>query len=159
MINIFISEHIEILKALNDNDVQYLLIGGYAVIIHGYDRTTGDMDIWLSPDNSNKQKLIAAFEALGYEKESLMDLSSSDFKDTVMFFLGVEPFKVDFTNKIAFVSFDEAYKNKMTCKIEDDFFIPVININELVLSKINTGRLKDKADIEELQKIQNHKKT
>lgn len=135
-----------------------MLIGGYAVIAHGYDRTTGDMDIWLKPDNNNKLKLIEAFKSLGYEKESLLDLSRSDFDDVVKFFLGVEPFKVDFTNKISFVSFDEAYKNKIVCKLEDDFSIPIININELVLSKIYTGELKDQADIEELQKIQQHKK-
>lgn len=157
MINIFLPEHIEILKALNTYEVQYLLIGGYAVIFHGYDRTTGDMDIWLKPDNDNKLKLMNAFQSLGYEKDSLMDLSGSNFNDTVMFFLGDEPFKVDFTNKIALISFDEAYQNKIMQEMEDDFSIPVININELVLSKINTGRLKDQADIEELQKIKNRK--
>jgi predicted nucleotidyltransferase len=158
MVNIFIPEHIEILKALNEYEVQYLLIGGYAVIVHGYDRTTGDMDIWLKPDNTNKLKLIEAFQSLGYDHDTLVDLSSSDFNETVMFFLGAEPFKVDFTNKIALVSFDEAYQNKLLQMMEEDFSIPVININELVLSKINTGRLKDQADIEELQKIQEHKK-
>ncbi len=155
--NIFIPEHKEILTALNSHDVQYLLIGGYAVICHGYDRTTGDMDIWLKPDNTNKLKLIEAFQSLGYDQKSLLDLNRSDFNETVMFFLGSEPFKVDFINKLAMVSFEEAYQNKMVCKIEDNFSIPVINMNELVLSKINTGRLKDQADIEELQKIKNRK--
>ncbi|MGB4960728.1 MAG: hypothetical protein WBO36_14695 [Saprospiraceae bacterium] len=86
-----------------------------------------------------------------------MKLYHSDFNEAVMFFLGAEPFKVDFINKISKVNFDTAYQNKMICVIEDDFSIPVISINELVLSKINTGRLKDQADIEELQKVKNNK--
>ena len=54
MINIFLPEHVEILKAFNQNQVDYLLVIGYAVIYHGYERTTGDMDIWLKPTNENK---------------------------------------------------------------------------------------------------------
>lgn len=158
MINVFLQEHAEILKALNEFEVEYMLIGGYAVIFHGYDRTTGDMDIWLKPDNNTKAKLINAFRSLGYEKESLMDLSESNFNDKVTFEVGKKPFKVDFMNKIALVSFDEAYKNKIMLVVEENFFIPVININDLILSKFNSNRLKDKADIEELQKIQQHHK-
>ena len=52
--NIFLEEHQEILKALNKNGVDFLLVGGFAVNYHGYNRTTGDMDLWIKPDNENK---------------------------------------------------------------------------------------------------------
>lgn len=75
-----------------------------------------------------------------------------------MFYLGIEPTKMEFMTKVSLVDFNKAYLNKVECQLEKDFKIPVININDLVLTKINTGRLKDKADIEELQKINKHKK-
>jgi hypothetical protein len=155
MLNIFLPEHTLILQTFNEYQVDYLLIGGYAVIIHGYDRSTGDMDIWLRPDNSNKTKIMKAFNALGYDAEGLNELSSYNFEEIVMFFLGIEPYKVDFINKISLVNFDTAYIDKVYYEIDDDLKIPVISLNDLVLSKMNTGRLKDAADIEELQKIKN----
>lgn len=106
----------------------------------------------------NFKKKSNALSFLGYEKESLINLSEADFNETVMFDTGIEPFKVDFMNKIAFVNFDEAFKNRINQMVEDDFSIPFININELLLYKTNTERLKDQADIEELQKIYKHKK-
>ena len=54
--NIFHDDHLEIIKELLENQVSFLLIGGYAVIFHGYNRTTGDMDLWLEPTNQNKEK-------------------------------------------------------------------------------------------------------
>ncbi|MBK8514878.1 MAG: hypothetical protein IPL55_00900 [Saprospiraceae bacterium] len=91
--NIFLPDHTEILKAFNDHEVEYILIGGYAVIFHGYDRTTGDMDIWLKPDNENKLKIIVALGEVGYDDESLDELNNFDFTTAVMFYLGLEPQK------------------------------------------------------------------
>jgi len=69
--NIFHDDHLEIIKELLENQVSFLLIGGYAVIYHGYNRTTGDMDLWLEPSNQNKYKVIEALEKLGFEQEGL----------------------------------------------------------------------------------------
>jgi hypothetical protein len=56
--NIFVENHQLLLKSMLQHDVNFLLVGGYAVIYHGYKRTTGDMDLWIEPDNNNKLKLI-----------------------------------------------------------------------------------------------------
>jgi len=156
--NIFLPDHTEILKAFNHHEVEYLLIGGYAVILHGYDRTTGDMDIWLKPDNENKIKVIAALREVGYDDESLDELNNFDFTTAVMFYLGLEPQKIEFITKLSLLDFDESNARKNFCPIDDELKIPVLHFNDLVLSKFNTGRTKDKADIEELQKIQKYKK-
>ena len=156
--NIFLPEHTEILKALNHHEAEYLLIGGYAVIFHGYDRTTGDMDIWLKPDNKNKIKIIAALREIGFDDESLDHLNNYDFTTTVMFYLGLEPQKIEFITKLSLLDFDESNAKKKFCVIDDEFKIPVLHFNDLVLSKFNTGRIKDQADIEELQKIEKQKK-
>jgi len=153
--NIFLDEHTSVLMALNTYEVEYLLIGGYAVVIYGYDRTTGDMDIWLNPTNDNKHKIIQAFESLGYDKESLSQLGGFDFTEAILFMLGTPPEKMEFMTRLSLIQFDESYANREVCELEDGFYIQVISLHDLILSKINTGRTKDQADVEELQKIQN----
>ncbi len=56
--NLFIEQHQDLLKKLLEAKVDFIIIGGYSVIFHGYKRTTGDIDIWLKPDNTNKEKLL-----------------------------------------------------------------------------------------------------
>lgn len=155
--NIFLEYHQEIIKELLDSGVSFLLIGGYAVIYHGYNRTTGDMDLWLEPTNENKEKVIKALEKSGFESEDVNKLAEMDFTKHLAFSVGEEPHKIDFINFINQVSFEKANNNKVEFDLEG-LKIPVINVNELILSKISTGRKKDEADVEELQKIVNFKK-
>ncbi len=150
--NIFLEEHQEILNALLHNQVEFLMIGGYAVIFHGYERTTGDMDLWLQPMNENKEKVIKALAGVGFASNDLNELSKLDFSKPIVFSIGNPPEKIDFMTLINQVSFDEAYRNRTSIPLEG-LQIPVINLKELILSKINTGRAKDAADVEELQKI------
>jgi hypothetical protein len=63
--DIFLDEHKEFLLLLLKHEVEFMLIGGYAVIFHGYERTTGDMDIWLKPSNENKEKFIEVLKSYG----------------------------------------------------------------------------------------------
>jgi len=65
MSNIFNLDFQNFIKALNNNDVDYILLGGYAVILYGYSRTTGDMDIFVRKDKENYQKIVAAFKTFG----------------------------------------------------------------------------------------------
>jgi predicted nucleotidyltransferase len=153
--NIFLQEHQEILNHLLDCDVDFLLIGGYAVIYHGYKRTTGDMDLWLRPTNANRDKVIQALQGAGFEANEMEDLAGMDFSKHLAFSIGEEPQKIDFINYINQVTFEEANKNRLVFDFEG-LKIPVININELILSKLNTGRKKDEADVEELQRIKNY---
>lgn len=150
--NIFFDQHLEIIKTLLKHRVDFLLIGGYAVIFHGYKRSTGDMDLWLMPSNENKIKFIAALQEAAFNEEDLEALNNLNFKNHLVFSIGIEPEKIDFITRINQVSFEEADQNKITAEWEG-LSIPVINLRELILSKINTGRKKDEADIEELQKI------
>ena len=155
--NIFLDDHQEILKVFLQHHVSFLLIGGYAVIFHGYNRTTGDMDLWIAPTNENKEKVITALKKSGYEEDDLDKLAEMDFTKHLTFSIGQEPQKIDFINYINQVSFDQAYNSKVEFDFEG-LHIPVISSKDLVLTKINTGRKKDEADVEELQKILSHKK-
>jgi predicted nucleotidyltransferase len=154
--NLFIDKHVGLLKNLIDAKVDFIIIGGYSVIFYGYMRTTGDLDIWLKPDNSNKEKLITALAKTGLDEDFLEQVSKSDFTKHQAFSIWKEPERVDFLTIINLVSFDDAAKGKIIAET-GGLKVPFIPLEQLVLSKINTGRLKDKADIEELQKIQEAK--
>ena len=77
--NIFISEQLQLLKALINNDVRFMLIGGYAVIHYGYERTTGDLDIWLQLGNQNKNNLLKTLEEFGIAEGDIGQLRQMDF--------------------------------------------------------------------------------
>ncbi|MBK7690499.1 MAG: hypothetical protein IPJ31_05080 [Bacteroidetes bacterium] len=88
----------------------------------------------------------------GYHKTDIEELSQIDFTTHLVFSIGMEPQKIDFLPFIDQIDYEQADKNKEIGEM-DDMLLPVIHLHDLVLSKMNTGRIKDQADIEELQKI------
>ncbi len=154
--NLFFEEHQEIIKELILQEVDFMLIGGYAVIVYGYTRTTGDVDLWIKPNNENKTKLIQAFKNLNFENEDILELEKMNFEEYLVFSVGEEPQKIDFISKVNLVNYEEANNRKIFSEI-DGIEIPIVHLHDLVLMKTNTKRKKDEADIEELQKIANKK--
>lgn len=150
--NIFDDYTHDVLEQCILNKVQFLIVGGYAVNFHGYERTTGDIDLWIKPDNDNKTKVLNALKELGIEEKILLQLKSMDFTKHLVFSDGVAPFKIDFMTYISGVSFDEAFPQKIITEI-DELKVPFINLKHLIISKIGTGRPKDSIDIDQLQKI------
>lgn len=155
--NLFLNTHQELLASLLRHNVDFIIIGGFAVIFHGYQRTTGDVDIWIKPDNENKTRLLKALESFGVAPDALQELALLDFQQHLAFHIGKEPEKIEFLTHISGVNYDEADLQKVTADI-DQLKIPFLHYHHLVLSKLNTGRLRDKADIEELQKVNMFKK-
>ncbi len=151
--NLFIELHQQWIRKMLDNGVDFIIIGGYSVIFHGYQRTTGDIDIWLKPDNDNKKRLLPVLKYFGIEDGQLNAISEFDFTKHLVFSLGANPEKIDFITRINLVEYDDANKMKIIADI-DGMPIPFLHLNHLILSKINTGRLKDQADIEKLQQVQ-----
>jgi predicted nucleotidyltransferase len=152
--NLFIESHQQLLKKLIENKVDFIIIGGYSVIFYGYQRTTGDVDIWIKPDNSNKEKLLPVLEYLGIAEEDIQQIARLDFSKHLAFSFDNEPEKIEFLTRINLVEYDEADKMKVVADV-DGLQIPFLHLNHLVLSKMNTGRLKDQADVQKLQQIQN----
>lgn len=158
MINLFTEQHQQLLATLIKNKVDFMLIGGYAVIHYGYDRNTGDMDIWLKTGNENRDKLIKALKEFGIINEHLEILAEMDFTNPIpVFYFGNEPRRFDFITKISNVTFEDAIKEVNHIFLES-LKVPVIHYNHLVASKFTSTRLKDKADIEELEKINKYRK-
>lgn len=152
--NLFDTYTKTVLLKLNEFGVKYIVIGGYAVNYYGFRRTTGDIDLWIKPENgNNKEKLLAALGELGIPVTSIERLKKMDFTKPQMFVDGKEPFKIDFLTNISRVKFDEAWEQKNVTTM-DGVKINFLHLNHLIVSKIATGRPQDKIDIEELQKIQ-----
>lgn len=145
-------EHKWILKKLIESDIRFLVIGGYAVNFHGYNRATGDLDIWLSPDNETKDKLLNLFKTEGVTDESINNVKQFDFTKPALFYLGQIPLRVDFLTFISGVNFNKAFEKKDILAL-DEMMIPVIDLENLIASKQSNLRKKDQADVEELQKI------
>jgi predicted nucleotidyltransferase len=147
----------KVIIQLLDSRVIFLLIGGYAVNYHGYGRYTGDIDFWIQPDNENKLLLLDAFTRLGRNADDINEISKLDFTKAQVFFMGEPPLRIDFLTNVNIVNFDEAWKKRQFWQVEN-FQIPVVDYEHLILTKFTTGRTKDKLDLEELQKINQSKK-
>ena len=150
--DILLPEYKQMLLLLVKHDVNFMLIGGYAVIYHGYERSTTDMDIWLQPDNNNRDKLILALSEFGIGHENLDLLAQKDFNEITFFYFGERPRRIDFLTRINGVIFDEAEKEVQSFPFEN-VQIPIIQYYHLIRSKISNNRPQDKADVEMLQKI------
>ena len=156
--DIFYNEHRLILENLIRHNVDFILVGGYAVNYHGYNRSTGDMDIWLRPDNDNKLLLLSALGEIGYEKAGLDVIEEWDFTKPQGFYIGKDPERTDFMTFISGVTFSETKKMVIAAAIEG-LLLPVIQLNDLIKNKTSTGRGKDLIDVEYLEKIVKLKKT
>jgi hypothetical protein len=145
---------IEFISLLNKHEVKYVLVGGWVVIFEGYSRTTGDMDVFVELSDENAKKILNVIKEfmgshLGFVKEDFL-------KEDNVLMIGKTPLRIDIITSIDGVSFEEAYG---TSKIyEDEIPIRCIHINELITNKKASGRLKDLADAEMLEKILKKKK-
>lgn len=150
--NFTIPTHQEMLMALVDQNVDFILVGGYAVIYHGYIRTTGDMDVWVRPTHENKIKLLKVFESLDFDPAGIRQIGEMDFSDVVVFHIGDEPERIDFLTKIQGLQFDDAWDRRQFLEIESYHF-PFLHLNDLITNKLLAGRHRDLDDVEQLKKI------
>ena len=138
----------EFIQSLNENDVQYLIVGGYAVSFHGHPRYTKDLDIWIRIDKHNAGKVVQALDQFGFAS---LKLASADFlePDTVIQ-LGYPPNRIDLLMGLAGVDFDSCHRDRIEAEI-DGIVLPFIDLPNLRNNKKATGRLQDLADLENLE--------
>jgi len=138
----------ELLHLLNDHGVEYLVVGGYAAILYGHVRATGDIDLWVKSTIENGKATLAALHDFGFGS---LSIDEHDFtRNDSIIQLGYPPYRVDFLTTIDGVSFETCYENRHVVYYED-LPIPFINLEDLKTNKRASGRLKDLADLEALE--------
>jgi predicted nucleotidyltransferase len=137
----------EFLVLLNSKDVEYLLIGGYAIAYHGYPRATGDIDLWIAMDVRNARKLVAALEEFGFASPELTVDTFLEVGRVVR--MGVPPFRIEVLTTISGVDFATCYRRRLEDVI-DGTPINIIALEDLKLNKAASGRAKDIDDLENL---------
>jgi hypothetical protein len=137
----------EFLKLLNDNQVRYLVVGGYAVAFHGHPRYTKDLDIWIESTRDNAVKILRALDAFGFKSLGIQedDLIHSD----QIIQLGYPPNRIDLITSASGIEFSDCYPSHLTARV-DDIDLPFIDLESLLKNKKASGRLQDLADIEHL---------
>ena len=148
MANLFNDDFADFLEACSVNKVEFLLVGGYAVILHGYIRSTADMDIWVNKTSENYLKLAKAFKDFGAPIFSENDFLGNAYD---VWGIGVEPNKIEIMSEVKGIEFSECLEvcKRMPLK---NFEVPYIHLKHLLQAKEAAGRFKDKADIEQLKK-------
>jgi len=137
----------DMLSAFADAEVDYLVIGAYAMAAHGHPRATGDIDLWVRSTSTNANRVLEALSAFG---APLAEVDREDLQtpDTV-FQIGVSPRRIDILTTIEGVDFEEAWSERMTIEIEG-LTVPIISREHLIANKRALGRQQDLADIERL---------
>ena len=138
----------EFIESLNDNSVRYLVVGGYAVALHGHPRYTKDIDIWIEMAPENAQRVIVALEQFGFGS---LGLRAEDFLEADQIIqLGYPPARIDLLTTVTGVEFEMCYASRVQVEI-DGVVVNFIDLDNLKRSKRASGRLQDLADLENLE--------
>ena len=144
----FSQDFSEFVELLNKHNAEYLIVGGYAVGLHGHPRYTGDLDIWLNPTEENAIKILKCVNEFGF---SSFNLKVEDFtKEGNIIQLGYPPLRIDLLTEIDGVSFSDWFENRKVVDI-DDLKDNFIGYQDLLKNKKETGRPKDLDDIDNLK--------
>lgn len=138
----------EMLSALSEKEVEFLVIGAYALAAHGVPRATGDIDIWVHRTETNADRIMHALKAFGAPTDQI---KASDFLiENLVFQIGVEPQRIDILTSVDGVEFEQAWAQRVTMRISD-IDVPLVSIAHLLENKRATGRPRDLADVAEIE--------
>lgn len=149
MPNLFNFDFLEFLELLDKHKVDFLLVGGYAVIIHGYTRSTGDLDLWINQTTENYHNLKKVYQDFGAPIFSEEDFQSDKFD---VWSIGIEPRKIEILTHVDGLIFEESKAHCNWFELEK-IKVPYIDFEDLIKNKLASGRYKDLADIEQLRKL------
>lgn len=138
----------EFIELLNEYEVRYLVVGGYAVAFHGHPRYTKDLDIWIELSKENALNAFKALEKFGFGS---LGLKSEDFLETDQIIqLGYPPNRIDILTTLKELKFEDCYKARVEVEIQG-LKINFIDLENLKKNKRATGRPQDLADAENLE--------
>jgi hypothetical protein len=140
----------EFLHALISTRTRFLVVGAHAVSVHGEPRLTENLDVFVESSAANAKRLQSAFERFGFGTlaPSIETLAAPDR----VFMLGRKPSRIDVLTSISGVDFATAWRGRLSVAF-DSKRLPIIGLAELIANKRATGRLKDLADVEALERL------
>jgi hypothetical protein len=139
----------DLLRAFIDHEVRFLIVGAYALAVHGRPRGTGDLDLWVEATPENAARCMRALRAFG---APLADLREADLATPgVVFQIRVAPLRIDILTSVSGVLFVDAWRERSVARFED-VEVPVIGRAHLITNKRATGRTRDLADVEDLER-------
>jgi hypothetical protein len=147
--NILNDDFKDFLIALNKADVKYMLVGGYAVIFHGYNRTTGDLDIWVEAMPENYSKLLHAFRVFGMSPFEMTEERFCNPSNQDVFTFGSPPVCIEILTQVSGLNFETCYPQALK-SVWDSVPLSVIDIRSLKINKRASGRFKDLDDLEQI---------
>jgi hypothetical protein len=137
----------EFLRLLRAHGVEYLLIGGWAVGLHGYPRATEDLDVWIAIAPANAARVVDVLKEFGFDVPGLsVDLFLQEDQIVRM---GVEPVRIEVSTSISGVDFPECYGERLEAMLDGEP-VSLISLKHLKINKKASGRLKDLADLDYL---------
>jgi hypothetical protein len=139
----------EFFRLLNENRVEYVIVGGYAVAFHGFVRATKDIDVLFSNTPSNIKRLMAALVGFGIQESEMVINTFSEQGRIIR--MGSPPMMIELINAVGGVTFEEIWQNKAPGHY-GDVKVFFISRNDLLKSKKAAGRPQDMRDLEELDK-------
>jgi hypothetical protein len=142
----------ELLSVFNAHQVKYLVVGAYAVSVHAQPRATKDLDILIKADAENAEAVFAALAEFG---APLSGLTAADFAEAGPFFrMGREPVVVDILTAIPGIEFESAWQRRVEDVIDPASRLKAsfLSREDLITSKLASGRARDLADVEDLRK-------
>lgn len=137
----------EFIQSLNSNRVRYLVVGAYAVAMHGHPRYTNDLDLWIESTRENTERLIRALDQFGFGS---LGLQAGDFLvPNQVIQLGHPPARIDLLTTLSGVDFATCYASKVDADL-DGINVTFIDLENLRRNKQAVGRKQDLADLEHL---------
>lgn len=143
-------------RSLNNSKVQYIMVGGFAVNMHGYSRATEDVDIWIMDTKINRRNLGKALEIFGYGALSWEEIQFVPGWTNIYIGPGIA-LDIMTSMKGINISFEQALEDATIAEIED-IKVPFLHINQLIINKKAVNRSKDQLDVIELEKIKELRK-
>ena len=150
MTAVFNKDYRDMIECLQREGVEFMLVGGYAVALHGWPRMTFDIAFWLLANSENAAAVMRALKSFG---APLMDLKEEDFhRPGMVFQIGTAPQRIDILSAVSGLSYADAQARAVAMTV-DGLTLKVISLDDLIVNKRASGRPKDIADAMTLERM------
>ena len=140
-------DFLELLRFLNEERVEYLVVEGMAVNFYGYHRATGDLDLWVALSDENQDRLAAALQKFGFSAHSVARRPL--LRKPKFIRIGQQPIRIEIHSEVSGVEFEQCFSRAELCRVQG-VDVPFISLDDLRQNKRAAGRAKDFADLQAL---------